>query len=382
MSDLPNNNSKNTAEKRTRKKKTKRIDYPFLVIVIALLVYGLIMVFSASTASAYYIHGDALYFFKRQFIWAVIGVAVMFLISNIYYKTWYKLALPILGITVLLLIAVPIIGTDVNGAKRWIGLGPLTFQPSEIAKFAVIVYMARRLNHDYVKLNSFTKGFLPNLAVICVISVLVLIEPHMSGCLVIMCVGLAMLFIAGADIKYFFRIALPLIPAVTVLIIMEPYRMKRLLSFIDPFKDASDTGYQVVQSLYAIGSGGLFGLGLGQSRQKFLYIPEPQNDFIFSILCEELGFFGALLMIILFALLVWRGIRIAMTSPDMFSSLLVSGIMALIAIQVILNIAVVTSSCPCTGITLPFFSAGGTSLCIILAQMGVVLNVSRYKKRK
>ncbi len=379
MSDLPVNENKKTVRK---KNKLNSIDYTFMFIVLALVVYGLIMVFSASTASAYYIHGDALYFFKRQFAWAILGLILMFAISHWNYKNWYKYSVAIIGVTILLLILVMVAGKSINGAKRWLGVGPLTIQPSEIAKFALVIYMARRLNHDHTKLKSFTKGFLPNLAVICVISGLVIIEPHLSGALVILGVGLAMLYISGADLKHFGKLIIPLIAGVALLIVLKPYRMKRMISFLDPFKDASGDGYQVVQSLYAIGSGGLFGLGLGRSRQKFLYIPEPQNDFIFSILCEELGFFGALLMIILFALLIWRGIKIAMTSPDMFSSLTVCGIMAIIAIQVILNIAVVTSSCPCTGITLPFFSAGGTSLSIILAEMGVILNISRYCKKR
>ncbi len=378
MSDLPASENKKTF----RKKNTNPIDYTFLVLVLALVVYGLIMVFSASTASAYYIHGDALYFFKRQFAWALLGLVLMYVLSHVRYKLWYKYAVWVIGIALALLVLVMIAGKSVNGAKRWIGVGPLTIQPSEIAKFALVVYMARRLNHDHTILSSFKKGFFPNLLVVCIVSGLVIIEPHLSGALVIMGVGLAMLFISGADIKHFLKLMLPLLAGVAILIIAEPYRMKRMVSFLDPFKDASGDGYQVVQSLYAIGSGGLFGLGLGRSRQKFLYIPEPQNDFIFSILCEELGFFGALLMIILFALLIWRGIKIAMSSPDMFSALTVCGVMAIIAIQVILNIAVVTSSCPCTGITLPFFSAGGTSLCILLAQMGVVLNISRYSKKK
>ncbi len=378
MSDLPANENKKTVRK---KNKLNSVDYTFLVIVLALVVYGLIMVFSASTASAYYIHGDALYFFKRQFAWAILGLVLMFAISHWNYRNWYKYAVVVIGVTIVLLILVMIVGKSINGAKRWLGVGPLTIQPSEIAKFALVIYMARRLNHDHAILSSFTKGFLPNLAVVCVISGLVIIEPHLSGALVILGVGVAMLFISGADLKHLGKLIIPLVAGVALLIVLEPYRMKRMVSFLDPFKDASGDGYQVVQSLYAIGSGGLFGLGLGRSRQKFLYIPEPQNDFIFSILCEELGFFGALLMIILFALLIWRGIKIAMTSPDMFSSLTVCGIMAIIAIQVILNIAVVTSSCPCTGITLPFFSAGGTSLSIILAEMGVILNISRYCKK-
>lgn len=361
-------------------RKIKSIDFTFLIVVLMLLAYGLIMVFSASSASAHYLYGDAFYFIKRQFLWALVGLVAMFFTSRLNYKLYYKFALPILliAIVLLILVKIPGIGQVRNGARRWLGFGPLTFQPSEIAKYALIIFLAKSLPQNQDNLKKFWTGFVPYLVVIGVVAGLVLIEPHMSGTMIILMIGVLMLFLAGAKIWHFVVLALPAVGAVAAMIAISPYRMQRFLTFLDPFSDILGDSWQVVQSLYAIGSGGIFGLGLGQSRQKFLYLPEPQNDFIFSIICEELGFFGALLVIVLFVILLWKGIKIAMHAPDAFSGMLVGGITALIGIQVLMNIAVVTSSMPATGIPLPFFSYGGTSLLFILCGMGIILNVSRY----
>lgn len=361
-------------------RKIKSIDFTFLIVALMLLAYGLIMVFSASSASAHYLYGDAFYFIKRQFLWALVGLVAMFFTSRLNYKLYYKFALPILliAIVLLILVKIPGIGQVRNGARRWLGFGPLTFQPSEIAKYALIIFLAKSLPQNQDNLKKFWTGFVPYLVVIGVVAGLVLIEPHMSGTMIILMIGVLMLFLAGAKIWHFLILALPAVGAVAAMIAISPYRMQRFLTFLDPFSDILGDSWQVVQSLYAIGSGGLFGLGLGQSRQKFLYLPEPQNDFIFSIICEELGFFGALLVIVLFVILLWKGIKIAMHAPDAFSGMLVGGITALIGIQVLMNIAVVTSSMPATGIPLPFFSYGGTSLLFILCGMGIILNVSRY----
>ena len=370
--------SRAQAPKKVRR--IKSIDFTFLIVVLMLLAYGLIMVFSASSASAHYLYNDAFYFIKRQFLWALVGLVAMFVTSRINYKLYYKFALPILLIAVVLLILVKIpgIGQVRNGARRWLGFGQMTFQPSEIAKYALIIFLAKSLPQNQDLLKSFWSGFIPYLAVIGVVAGLVLIEPHMSGTMIILFIGVLMLFLAGAKVWHFILLSMPAVAAVGAMIAISPYRMKRFLTFLDPFSDILGDSWQVVQSLYAIGSGGLFGLGLGQSRQKFLYLPEPQNDFIFSIICEELGFFGALLVVVLFVILIWKGIKIAMHAPDAFSGMLVGGITALIGIQVLMNIAVVTSSMPATGIPLPFFSYGGTSLLFILLGMGVILNVSRY----
>ncbi len=366
----------------TKIRKLKNIDYTFLAVVIMLLAYGLIMVFSASSASAHYRMNDTFYFIKRQFLWAVLGLVGMYVFSVIPYKVYYKFALPALGVSAILLILVLTpLGVEVNGASRWLGFSVFTFQPSEIAKFTLIIFLAKSLADNSDMLDKFWGGFVIYLAVIGIVAGLVLLEPHMSGAMVIGGVGVVMLFAAGAKIKHFLYLLPVGAAGVAGMIIVAPYRLARFKTFLDPFSDMLGDGFQIVQSLYAIGSGGLFGLGLGQSRQKFLYLPEPQNDFIFSIICEELGFFGALLVVILFVVLIWKGIQIAMHAPDAFSSLLVTGITALIGIQVVLNIAVVTSSMPATGIPLPFFSYGGTSLFIILCGMGIILNVTRNIKK-
>ncbi len=358
-------------------KSTKKMDYSFLLIVFSLLSFGLIMVFSASSATAHYQYDDAYYFIKRQFAWALIGLVIMFLISRISYKTIYRYALHLMGVAIVLLIAVLLIGIEVKGAKRWLGFGPLSFQPSEVAKFAVIVFLSRSLSTNKEALKTFKEGFLPYVAIIGIVAVLVFLEPHFSGAMVIAMTGFIIMLAAGAKISHFILIALPVVPIAVIAMVSASYRLARVTTFLNPFADESGAGWQIIQSLYAIGSGGFFGLGLGQSRQKFLYLPEPQNDFIFSIICEELGFIGALLVILLFVMLIWKGIKIAINAPDKFSSLVVTGIIALIAVQTVLNIAVVTSSIPATGMPLPFFSYGGTSLVFILAEMGVVLSISR-----
>ncbi|MBQ4629517.1 MAG: putative lipid II flippase FtsW [Clostridia bacterium] len=353
------------------------MDYSFLIIVFMLLCYGLIMVFSASSAAAHYQYNDAYYFIKRQFAWSLIGIGIMLVVSRISYKTIYKYSLHLMVISIVLLILVPLIGVEVKGAKRWIGFGAFSFQPSELAKFAIIVFLARSVTANHEALKTFGKGFLPYVFIIGLLALLVFIEPHLSGAIVIVLTGFIVLWAAGAKIAHFAAIGLPALGAAVVAMISAPYRMARVTAFFDPFKDSSGTGFQIVQSLYAIGSGGFFGLGLGQSRQKHLFLPEPQNDFIFSVICEELGFIGAALVVVLFVFLVWKGLKIASNAPDAFSRLLVIGIIGLIAVQVIINIAVVTSSIPATGMPLPFFSYGGTSLVFILAEMGVVLSVSR-----
>lgn len=364
-------------QKAISSKPQNKMDYSFLAIVVALLCYGLIMVFSASSASAHYQYGDAYYFIKRQFAWALLGIATMFFVSRISYKTIQKRTLLIMVTAVFLLLMVPLIGKEVNGAKRWLGIGPITFQPSEVAKFAVIIFLARSLTTNPMALKTFVKGFLPYVVIIGLMALLVFIEPHLSGAVLIALTGFLIMWAAGAKFSHFAIIGVPVVIILIIAIFGAEYRADRFFAFLDPFKYKQGEGYQIVQSLYAIGSGGFFGLGLGQSRQKYLYLPEAQNDFVFSVICEELGFVGAALLVLLFVLLLWKGIKIACNAPDRFSKLTVLGIMALVAVQVILNIAVVTSSVPATGIPLPFFSYGGSSLVFLLAEMGVVLSISR-----
>lgn len=345
-----------------------------------LLSFGLIIVFSASSASAYYNFNDSYYFVKRQLMWATVGMFSMFFMAGFDYRKLKKLAVPILGVSIILLILVLMIGIEINGAKRWLGVGGLTIQPSEVAKLAIIIFFSASLSNKKDKLQKFFTGLVPYLLVLGIVLGLVILEPHLSGTVVIFLVGFIILFVAGAKIMHFLMLAVPVIPAFAYVIMTSEYRMKRVTVFLDPWQDKMGDGWQIIQSLYAIGSGGLFGVGLGRSRQKFLYIPEPHNDFIFSIICEELGFIGASTVLILFLILIWRGIKIAFNAPDVFGSLLATGFTSLIAVQVLINVAVVTSSMPVTGMPLPFFSAGGSSLLFIMTGMGIVLNISRYEK--
>lgn len=364
---------------RTRLTKTG-YDFGFLLTVVVLLVLGLLMVFSSSYPYAYYYFNDGLYFIKRQLMWALLGSVAMAFTANFDYRNYKKLAVPILVVSFLLLVAVLLVGVKTKGARRWLGVGAITIQPSEIAKLGLIIYFAASLSQAKDKIKSFSYLF-RYLVLMGLFMGLLILEPHFSVCIIIGFTLVIMLLVAGAKVQHFVFLSIPVAIAGVAAVLMEPYRLKRLIAFRDPFQDALGTGWQIIQSLYAIGSGGLFGVGFGNSRQKFLYVSEPQNDFIFSILCEELGFIGAAAVLVIFALLLWRGLKIAISAPDTFSSLLVTGIISLVGVQVVLNIAVVTSSIPNTGIPLPFFSAGGSSLLFLMAAMGIVLNVSKYKKQ-
>ncbi len=348
-------------------------------LILLLLAGGLVMCFSASAPSAQSAYGDSYYYLKSQALWVVIGLVCMLIVMNFPYKKWKSYTGIIMIFTIVLLI-ITLFMPEINGARRWIDIGITTFQPSEIAKFAVILWFAKKLEKQKWQKAKYFKGFFhPYLTMLLLIGALLMGEPHFSCTMLITLVVFAMLFVSGAKLWHIIVTVLPLIPAIGALAYFSPYRFQRIMAFIDPFSDPTDSTWQIVQSLYAVGSGGLFGLGLGQSRQKYLYLPEPQNDFIFAIVCEELGFIGALLIIILFAALVWRGIVIAINAKDKYGCLLATGITALIAVQILVNIAVVTSSMPVTGMPLPFFSSGGTSMVFMLMQMGVLLNISRYR---
>ena len=295
------------------------------------------------------------------------------------YRWWRKLALPVFAASILMLVVV-LFMPERNGAKRWIELGPLTFQPSEIAKFAVILMFASMVALYGEKMRSFRYGILPFAAVLGVVAALMVLEPHLSGTILILSIGAVMMFVGGTDLKWFLLLLCVLVAAVGIVVLIPgviEYAQSRFQYWLDPFSDAQGKGFQTIQSLLAIGSGGFMGLGLGNSRQKYLYIPEPQNDFVFSIVCEELGFVGAAIIVILFALLVWRGFVIAIRAKDKFGSMLAVGLTTQVGLQALLNIAVVTNTIPNTGISLPFFSYGGSALIMLLAQMGVVLSVSR-----
>ncbi|MBE6788948.1 MAG: cell division protein FtsW [Ruminococcaceae bacterium] len=357
------------------------MDLTFLILVFVILTIGLIMLFSASYVDALYREGDSFFYIKKQFIFALVGIAAMFFIAYVVdYHILHRFAVPILLVTEVLLVVVYFC-PPVNGVTRWIPLPIVgTIQPSEIAKFAVITMFAHIISLNFKKMDTFKGGVLPFLPIILTVVPLVLFERHLSGGILIALICAVMMLVGGTKLRWFGLAGAGAGAAAVAAYFLGLLDSvwSRIEVFIDPFVDARGAGFQNIQALYAICSGGLMGLGLGNSRQKYLYIPEPQNDFIFAIVCEELGFVGAAIIIILFALLVWRGFVIASKAKDKFGSMLVIGVVSQIGLQTILNIAVVTKSVPNTGIPLPFFSYGGSALLILLAEIGVVLNVSRH----
>jgi len=364
-----------------KKEDRAKTDLTFMILVLIVLTIGLIMLFSASFVEALYREGDSFYYIKKQLIFAVVGIIAMLVIGFfVDYHVLHRFALPIMIVTEILLVVVYFC-PPVNGVTRWIPVPVIgTIQPSEIAKFAVIVMFAHIISLNYKNMGTFKGGVVPFLPFILTVVPLVLFERHLSGGILIAMICAVMMIVGGTKMRWF-----GLAAGCAGVAGVAAYFLKLLDSvwyrievFIDPFVDPQNTGFQNIQSLYAICSGQLMGVGLGNSRQKYLYIPEPQNDFIFAIVCEELGFVGASIILILFALLVWRGFVIASKAKDKFGTMLVIGIIAQVGLQTILNIAVVTKSVPNTGIPLPFFSYGGSALTMLLAEMGVVLSVSRY----
>ena len=357
-------------------------DGPFFLLTLLLLCAGVMMVLSASYPRAWYdpghvTGGHAAYYFIRQLVFALLGLAAMWLASRLpmaFYRRW---AFPFLGFTLLLLMLVPVIGVKANGSRRWLGVGGLTLQPSELAKLAVILSFTALICRTGERMRSFRHGILPFAGILAAIVGLLVLEPHFSASIIILAIGGVMLFLGGVRLGWFAGAFGAAGAGLALLLTFFPYASSRINTWRDPFSDTSDRGYQIVQSLYTVGSGGLSGLGLGGSRQKFLYLPEEHNDFIFSVVCEELGFIGAALILCLFALLILRGFWIAFHCRDRFSFLVVCGITSLLAIQVFLNVAVVTNLLPCTGISLPMFSYGGTALLIQLGELGIVLSASR-----
>ncbi len=370
-------------KKRVKSKPAERgsMDLIFLILVLTLLGIGLIMLFSASYAYAYYYDGNSFHYITRQLAFAVVGVVALLVVSQIDYHILRRFALLLLGGTLFLLVLVLFYHTQAT-AKRWIPIvGTYTFQPSELAKFTIVVVFAHLISLNYDRMSDPRYGLWPFLSIMGIIALLMVLQPHLSGTILILSIGVVMMFIGGTNLKWFALGGLFLVGAVVVIIFIPdavPYAMSRLEHWINPASDPTGAGYQTLQSLYAIGSGGLLGVGIGNSRQKHLYLPEPQNDFVFSVVCEELGFVGATIILLLFVLLVWRGFAIAMRCRDRFGSMLAVGLTTQVGVQTILNIAVVSNTIPNTGISLPFFSYGGTALCMLLAQMGVVLSVSRY----
>ncbi len=361
-------------------KDKKPFDFLLFVTVLILLSMGLIMVFSASAPMAEKEYGNIYYYIRKQLLFAAFGMVVMLLAANYdYHKIGRKTVwgLMIASIILLILVLIPGIGSESNGSWRWIEIG-FRFQPSELAKMALILSFSYNLSKRKKPLNTFFGDLLPYLFVLGVIAALLLLEIHLSATIIMISIAMIILFAAGAKIRHFAVLVLPVVALLVAVITFTDYMTPRINSWLNPWSDPRGDGYQTIQSLYAIGSGGLFGRGLGQSMQKFLYLPESHNDYIFPIMAEELGFVGVVAVLLLFMVFVWRGIKIAVHAPDTYGCLIATGVTALIAVQSLFNVAVVTNSVPPTGISLPFFSSGGTALVLFMAEVGILMNISRY----
>ncbi len=367
--------------KRRTKLKLKSGDFWLMLFTLMLVLFGLIMVFSASYYSSISQDGNPYSYLVRHGAWVVFGLGLMAFGALFDYRKYKKLAIPVLiGSVILLVLVLTPLGQTTNGATRWLNVGPVTIMPGEIAKIAAILFVAWFLSEDAGRIKSLTRGILPLLGVIAVYGALIVKQPNLSTAITVCGIIIAMMLVAGLKWRYVATAGgIGVVGILSIVVFMkESYWYNRLTSFTDPFQDALGDGYQAVQSLLALGSGGLFGVGLGKSVQKNLYLPEPQTDFILAIIGEELGYIGVLLLIVLYCLFIWRGIHIALNAPDQFGLLLASGIVLMVGIQVILNIAVVTSSMPPTGINLPFISYGGNALLIFMFSAGVLLNISRH----
>ncbi|ASW42545.1 stage V sporulation protein E [Clostridium isatidis] len=363
-----------------KKNNMKNIDYGLLCVIFLLLFVGIIMVYSSSSYYALYEKNSPEYFFFKEILWTGVGICAMLFTMAIDYHYYKKITGQMFIITLIFLVLVLFIGAEVNGARRWIRLGPLSFQPSELAKYVLVIYLAKQLDRKNSNINKFFKGVVLYLGISAVFAGLVLLEKNLSITAIIMIVAVIMVFVGGAKVSHL----LPIFPAGLLagvaLIFVAPYRLKRLTSFMNPWADPSGDSYQLIQSIYALGSGGLFGVGLGNSRQKALFMPEPHNDFIFAILGEEFGFIGCILVILLFMYLIYKGVYVAVKAKDNYGFLLATGIVSIISIQAVINIAVVSGSMPVTGVPLPLISYGGTSLVINLLALGILLNISRQSK--
>lgn len=369
-----------TAARRVPIRRAKgNIDLTFLVLVLTLLVCGLVLMFSASYAYAYYYEGNSFHYITRQLVWAGLGLTAMAFLSTWDYHVWHHFAWLAFGVTIVMLVIVYFMPAR-NDAHRWIFVLGQQFQPTEVAKFSIVLLFSHMISLNHDKMKTFRYGILPYGILLVIYAALIVFEPHLSATILIMALGVVLIFVGGASLKWFALGGVGGVSLVGVAMMIPSIQeraMYRINVWKDPFIDPQVAGFQTIQSLYAIGSGGLMGAGIGNSRQKYLFLPEPQNDFVFAIICEELGFVGAVLIIVLFALLICRGFMIAVKARDRFGMLLATGLTAQVGIQAVLNIAVVTNTIPNTGISLPFFSYGGSALLMLLAQMGIILSVSR-----
>ncbi|MBQ8552463.1 MAG: putative lipid II flippase FtsW [Clostridia bacterium] len=376
-------------EKRDLVREQGSIDYVFLVLVLILLAFGTIMVYSASYVYSKNKYDDSYYIIFRQFIFIVVGFIGMGF-ATWFKPEWYKrFSVPFYIVCFFLLCLVPIIGVERNGAKRWLDLGFTDIQPSEFMKLGLVLMLAwfcdryyeRATDKSNLMRSSFFGTFVP-LVITGIACLLVVIEKHLSGTIIMFMIGIIIIFASGTPLRLLIGMGAAGVVVLGIFSLVTPYTKRRIDIWLHPENDPQGAGYQTLQGLYAIGSGGLFGEGLGESYQKHMFVSQPQNDFIFTIVCEELGFIGALAVILLFVLFAWRGFIIAMKAPDTYSSLVVIGIVGKVVLQALLNIAVVTNSIPNTGISLPFFSYGGSSLCVLMVEMGIVLSISRFSKQQ
>lgn len=360
------------------------VDYPFLILVLLALAVGLTMLYSASFAQSAYDTGyrSTTRYLSKQAVCAGIGLAAMVLFSHVPAAAWYRLAWPLYLGSIALLLSVLVVGESVNGAKRWIHLGGIQFQPSELAKFTMILMFGRLTRNYGQRVEHFRWGVLGFGMTMLGILVPLALEKHLSAIMLMGMVGVVMMFVAGTRGRWLLAGAGAAAAFVAVYVSLMGYAGNRITAWLHPERDPGDTGYQILQSLYAIGSGGLFGLGLGKSRQKYLYLPFQYNDYIFAVICEELGLFGAAAVIALLMALVLRGYWVALHAQDRFSTVLAAGLVTLIAVQTVLNLGVVTNLLPSTGIALPFFSYGGTALAVNLGEMGIVLSISRHRNER
>lgn len=372
---------------RGKKNNLKSGDFLLVILTMGLVIFGIIMVFSASyyqsiNETSAHGEGNPYAYLLRDLAWAALGFALMVFTAIFDYRRYRGIAVPalIISLILLILLMIPGVGININGATRWLGVGGFTIMPGEIAKVALIIFVAWFLSEKPERIKSFTRGILPLFLICMVYGGLILKQPNMSTAITVVAIIILMMFIAGMNWMYCGGLIGLGAAGIAAIIITNPgsHWAKRFTSFLDPFADPLDEGFQVVQSLMALGSGGLFGVGLGKSIQKHLYLPEPQNDFILAIIGEELGFVGILILMLAYVVLIWRGIHIAVNAPDQFGTLLASGITIMIAVQVLFNVAVVTSSMPPTGVILPFVSYGGNALMLFMGSMGILLNISRH----
>lgn len=362
-------------------KKFKLKNWLLLVLVIGLSLFGLLAIYSASFYMAEQNYGDAFFFVKKQAVGLVIGILSLIFFLHFDYHKFYKLRWYVLGLSILLLLLVfiPGIGKSNYGANRWIGVGGFSIQSSEVAKFGFVIFASAYIGQNYEKMKTF-KGMLPVLLAGGCVCLLVLLEPNLSVTLCIGCVMLLMLFVGGVKIRYFVIFLILALCLVPILIVIEPYRLRRLTAFLNPWENPLEEGFQLIQSLYSLGSGGLFGVGLFNSRQKYLFLPFSESDFILSIIGEEFGFFGILILCLVYISIIVQGVRISLKAPDRLGSYLAFGITSVIGVQMLINFAVVIGAIPPTGIPLPFISAGGSSLVVFLSAVGILLNISNNEK--